>query len=365
MASPKTKLWPLEPHSRGKHLVLKNYLDAWFPILGSQHGRILFIDGFAGPGEYKDHEEGSPLIALRALKDHKARQIIKGEVVFNFIESEPDRVQHLRTLVEAWKPGLPASCIVEVIEGRFDETMAKVLDRLDADAKHLAPAFVMIDPFGVSGTPMDVVRRILRNPKAEIYASFMYEAINRFKTAPEFEHHLTDLFGGDAWRAGIGISDPIARRDFFYGLYIQQLRQAGATHVVHFDLYEQNRLVYAIFFATKSWVGADRMKQAIWKVAPFGEFAFHGTHSRQLTLGLQTVDYEPLKKVLRDEFEGKGWVRIERVLEFVGSDKTDYHTGHVKKGALVPMETAGQIEIDGTTRKKKRSYPKGTKLRFK
>lgn len=47
---PKNTLWPLEPHTRGKHLVLKHYLDAWFPILGSWSGRILFIDGFAGPG---------------------------------------------------------------------------------------------------------------------------------------------------------------------------------------------------------------------------------------------------------------------------------------------------------------------------
>jgi three-Cys-motif partner protein len=364
VVSPKTKLWPLEPHSRGKHLVLKNYLDAWFPILGSQHGRILFIDGFAGPGEYAAGEEGSPVIALRVLKAHKAKQIIKGEVVFSFIESDPGRAQHLRELVAGWKPGLPASCTIEVIEGRFDETMSKVLDRLDAEAKHLAPAFVMIDPFGVSGTPMDVVRRILRTPKAEIYASFMYEAINRFKTTPEFERHLTELFGTDAWRAGIDIHDPIARRDSFYDLYIRQLRQAGATHVVHFDLYEQNRLVYAIFFATKSWVGADRMKQAIWKVAPFGEFAFHGTHSAQLTLGLESVDFKPLKDALRGEFKGKGWVPIQRVIEFVGSDKTDYHTGHVKRGALVPMEVAGEIEVDETTRKRKRSYPAGTKLRF-
>ena len=71
---PKTPLWPLEPHTRGKHLVLKSYLDAWFPIMGSWNGRILFIDGFAGPGEYEGGEEGSPLIALRSLKDHHAQR---------------------------------------------------------------------------------------------------------------------------------------------------------------------------------------------------------------------------------------------------------------------------------------------------
>jgi three-Cys-motif partner protein len=72
---PKDTLWPLDPHTLGKHLVLKAYLDAWFPIMGRWNGRILFIDGFAGPGEYKNGERGSPLIALKSLMDH-ARGIL-------------------------------------------------------------------------------------------------------------------------------------------------------------------------------------------------------------------------------------------------------------------------------------------------
>lgn len=235
MPTPATILWPLEPHSKAKHLVLRNYLDAWLPILGSVSGRLLFVDGFAGPGEYYGGEEGSPLIALRAFAEHKAKHIIKAEVRFIFIESDHARVEHLRQVVEPWRRRLPAPSAVDIIEGKFDETMAEALDSLDAQAERLAPAFVMIDPFGVSGTPMRIVRRILSNPKAEIYASFMYEAINRFKATPEFERHLTDLFGCEDWRAGIDIEAPVARRDFFYGLYERQLRQAGAQHVVHFE----------------------------------------------------------------------------------------------------------------------------------
>jgi len=317
VTTPRTTLWPLESHSRAKHLVLRSYLNGWFPILGSWNGRILFIDGFAGPGKYAGGEDGSPLIALKALREHKAKGLIKGEVVFVFIESDPERAEHLRGLIDSLRPSLPASCRIDVVHGRFDETMTDVLDSLDARANRLAPAFVMIDPFGVSGTPMSVLWRIFRNSKAEIYASFMYEAINRFKATPEFEEHLTALFGCDTWRDGIDIGDPTTRKNFFYGLYEQQLRGAGARYVVHFDLYEKNRLVYAIFFATKHSKGADLIKQAIWKIAPFGDFAFHGTHATQLTLGLETADYEPLKQALRGAFGGKGWVRIEKVAEFV------------------------------------------------
>ena len=35
---PRTTTWPLEQHTRGKHMVLKNYMGAWLPILTSWSG---------------------------------------------------------------------------------------------------------------------------------------------------------------------------------------------------------------------------------------------------------------------------------------------------------------------------------------
>jgi len=359
--TPQATIWPLDPHTEGKHKVLRRYLEAWFAILGSKSGRIAFFDGFAGPGQYKGGEEGSPLIALRVLQEHRAK--LKAEVHFWFIEKDPDRAAHLKSLVEARKPSLPPRCHVTVVRGAFDATMNKVFDTIDARGTKLAPAFVMVDPFGVSGTPMSVISRILRGNKGEVYVSFMYRDINRFRAAPQFEEHLTSLFGTDEWKNGIPLKGA-ARKDFFYGLYEGQLRKGGAQHVLHYDLYEGNRLVYAIFFATRHWKGADRMKEAIWKVARFGDFAFHGTRSTQLTLGFETIDYSPLRKALQEHYKGKGWVTIEQVMEFVGSDQTDFHTGQLKTPVLAPMEDEGLIEVDPKTRKIKRRYPDGTKLRF-
>jgi three-Cys-motif partner protein len=358
---PKGIVWSLEPHTKGKHEVLRHYLEAWFPILGFTQGRIVFIDGFAGPGLYTGGEKGSPLIALDVFRQHQAK--FKAEVQFGFIEKDPKRAAHLKALIDELRPSLPKTCAVDVLPGAFDDTMTSVLDILDTQGKKLAPAFVMVDPFGVSDTPMAVIKRILRGDKSEVYVSFMYRDINRFKATKEFVKPLTDLFGTDEWRKGIDLEGE-ARKDSFYGLYESQLRKAGAKHVLHFDLYEGNQLVYAIFFATRHWLGADRMKQAIWKVDRFGDFSFHGTHSTQLTLGLDIVDYAPLRKALQDRFRGKGFVTIDRVAEFVGSDQTDFHTGQLKKPILVPMETEKLIEVDPKTRKKQRTYPAGTKLRF-
>lgn len=362
--NPRDVLWRLDPHTRGKHEVLKRYLGAWFPILGSGAGRILFIDGFAGPGEYAGGEPGSPIIALNTFLDHSSRHVVRAEVSFLFIEKDPARAANLERLLDEYRPKLPERCEIRVHQGAFDASMNAVLDQLESSRAELAPALVMVDPFGVSDTPMSVIRRILANSRCEVYVSFMYEAIGRFRTTPEFAPHLDQLFGSPGWRKGINIEDSVARKEFFYGLYERQLLEAGARQVVRFELYHGSRLVYAIFFATQSTTGSDRMKQAIWKVAPFGDFAFRGTHSAQLVLGVDTPDFRPLRAMLQERFGGEGWVSVNQVEEFVSSDQTDFHRTQLRVGALKPMEKTGETEIDDSTRKKRFTYPAGTQLRF-
>jgi three-Cys-motif partner protein len=344
--------------------VLKRYIDAWFPVLGSWNVRILFIDGFAGPGQYVGGEPGSPIIALDALLNHTAGNVISAELGFIFIEKDEDRAAHLSGLVATRKPKLPKKCWAEVVVGSFESEMTRLLGDLEVQQKKLAPSFVMVDPFGVSGIPMSVLKRILQNSRCELYVSFMYESINRFIGHPAFESHLDAMFGCEDWREAIAIDDSEQRKRKIYNLYGSQLKAAGARQVVHFDVYEANRLVYAIFFATESPKGCDLMKQAIWKVAPFGNYAFRGSHSPQLGLGLQTTDFSALRKFVASEFRGKGWINVQAILEKVASDQCDYHTGQVKRGALKPMESDGALEVDKTTRNRRFTYPDGTRLKI-
>lgn len=85
---PLQQLWTKEEQTEGKHLVLKYYLDGWFPILGSSHRRILYIDGFAGPGEYSDGQPGSPLLALGCVKRHKREGKLKNVEIVCFFHGE-------------------------------------------------------------------------------------------------------------------------------------------------------------------------------------------------------------------------------------------------------------------------------------
>ena len=219
-------------------MVLQHYMGAWLPILTSWNGRVLFIDAFAGPGEYSGGEEGSPVIALRSLINHRAKNQIRSEVRYLFIEKDEDRCEHLNGALGRLNGELPSNCTYSVINSTFDQTLTEVLNYIDEQNSSLAPAFVMIDPFGVSGTPMSTIGRILSNPHSEVYVSLMYREMNRFLEHTSFAPHLDDLFGCSDWRDAINVVDSESRKKLLFDLYKNQLKERGAKYVVHFELYE-------------------------------------------------------------------------------------------------------------------------------
>lgn len=129
MSAPRTKLWPIEPHTRAKHEILRRYLEAWTAILGTINQPVIqYVDGFAGPGAYAGGEEGSPIIALKAALAHQARIPSSTKVRFLFIEENADRAAYLDSLVKAL--AVPANFEVKIVCGGFEEKFREiVLDR--------------------------------------------------------------------------------------------------------------------------------------------------------------------------------------------------------------------------------------------
>lgn len=339
-------------------------MAAWLPKMLHYPRRVLFIDGFAGPGEYIDGEDGSPIIALEALTSHSAFDKMQGEIIFVFIEKDQDRAKHLESVVEPYKERLSENCI-RIFNSPFSEKISEILDAYESSGQRFPPAFVMIDPFGVAHAPMSVIRRILSYPSTEVSFSFMYEAINRFGARPEFERHLDDLFGCKDWREGLSVPDQDSKRMFFYDLYEECLREAGAESVLRYELYKGEKPVYAIFFASQRLEGCEVMKDAMWKTSPSGSYQFKGAKAHQPLLGIDQIDFVPFRRELRGEFGPRGWVSIEEVQQYVRSDKTFYRTGHLKVKTLRPMETEGELEARSSNPNWRPGiYPPGTQLRF-
>jgi len=164
MAIPKDVTWSLDVHTIAKHEILRRYLQAWFPILGSHHKRIVYIDAFCGPGRCEGGQPGSPFVALDVAIKQRAQQ--DGEILFWFMDADAERIEHLNG--ELSTHTVPSHFKVKAQAGRFDTNLTKALDQLDAEHLRLAPMFAFVDPFGFSGVPLALISRLLANKRCEV-----------------------------------------------------------------------------------------------------------------------------------------------------------------------------------------------------
>ncbi len=282
MAKPMQSLWDIEPHTKAKHEILERYLDAWFPILATYNQRILYLDGFCGPGRYKGSEDGSPIIAIKKALNHFGR-LQNREISFIFIDERKDRIEHLKSEIASMK--IPANFSIYTEISEFEKTIGQILSDLKSKNLNLAPTFAFIDPFGFKGIPFIIVKELLSNPKTEIFINIMAEFINRFIEHPDAStrQHIVDLFG--TTQALQIIANGGNRLENLRQLYQTQL-QTCAKYVRYFEMQdEQGRVIYYLFFASQHPLGFVKMKEAFWKVDPESGFHFSDkTNPAQLIL---------------------------------------------------------------------------------
>jgi len=267
MAVPNTVTWEAEPHTVAKHAILQCYLEAWFPILASRHDRLIYLDGFAGPGRYSKGEDGSPVIALKVAANHQAE--LRSQLVFIFVEELMDRAAWLRDK-EIPALNLPQNFFVRVYQERFAQVLTSALDDLDAKGLTMAPTFAFIDPFGVSGLPFQLIRRLLKRPRCEAFITFMTSTVQRFVT--ELPEQVNELVGDPSAAEKIRTArDRVATARELY----ERSLLLAARHVRFFQMRDTNdRPIYDLFFATNSDKGHEKMKEAMWKVDATGSFKF-------------------------------------------------------------------------------------------
>lgn len=357
----RSALWNREPHTAAKHELLRKYLGAWFPILGGTRGRVVFLDGFAGPGVYQGGEPGSPIIALSALLDHSYfSRLSKCEFHFVFNELDPVRFDLLRSTLledERRRGGWPVNVKVTAA----NESFGSVARELASLGRQLAPTFAFIDPFGYRDLEMSVLADLLAAEHCELFCYFDYNSANRFATAGNVDDRFEALFGTTDFK-NAPAAGSAERGRFLISLFERQLvAVAKFTYVQSFAMRNRSgNLGNYLVFATRSLKGLDVMKQAMWKIDPSGEYAFSDKLAGQQVLFAESPDTSPLKRALMQTFGGQS-VRIEHLCEWVVA-KTPYHSGHVKRATLAGMESEGLLSAANRTRA--RTYPDGTIVTF-
>lgn len=189
-----------------KHGILSRYIKPWAAKVGStaEDKRVVYVDGYAGPGKYEDGTAGSPALILDTARDMPYRSID-----CHFVEKTRKSFGPLSSVIaDAQRDGV--SC--QAYRGRLDRHLDSILQ-----AAGKAPLFVFLDPFGLAIPFEDITGKIMggsRNrasgTKTEVLINFSSNAVRRIGAfldkdgdVPNRESTLGSMdraCGGSWWR---------------------------------------------------------------------------------------------------------------------------------------------------------------------
>lgn len=358
-------IWNKSPHTAAKHNILRKYVQAWSAILaqGSSDRRIIYIDGFAGPGEYIGGEDGSPILVLKSLKEHQLREKFRGtEFVNIFIEKNPKRCQNLEKVIEKRVKPLPNWIKYDIRCTEFNTEMKRILRSLESEGKNLAPCLCFVDPFGWNDIDYGVLSTIMKYEKAELLITFMAGYLERFVWDPVHIPSIKALYSNEQIEAIKENKDEenLVTKYFLENL-TKNIRNAGVIERLYnlsFAAYNNhNRLEYYLIYLTKNCKGIKAMKGAMFDSARDGSYKFSDFNfdPNQTTLVDYGQEYHWVEKASSDiymlllsEYGAGRRIAIPDVKSLIDC----YSNWLYKAGILSKLEEKNKIEVIAENRRR-------------
>lgn len=289
-----------QPAAVLKHGILRRYLHPFASKTGkfAPDQRVVYLDGYAGPGTYSDGTPGSPALAEEtAVKVASFRRL---ECIF----VEKDQGMYLK-LAEMLKPYDNWNAHHGVLDEKLDEVLGEVGQ---------APLFVFLDPFGLTIPFDDFVDKLLRRPQTtgaitEVLLNFSTRGLERnsghltsdkdYPAKQALVDRTDARLGGDWWH-GIWRENPPERNDLILSQYVERLRSSAgggwgrwtipvANHVDGDPMYH---LVFFTQHADGLWTFSQALSSAL---EEFHDFCYR-----------DRLDLDPLPE------REKRWVEVIR-----------------------------------------------------
>lgn len=309
-----TSPWEAKPHTLAKIEIVCRYVFLWFQILGRTgiSNRLVYIDGFAGPGTYSNYPDGSPVAALKAAQEAQETPgsgLSTKECRFLFIEKKPEFSESLKATVA--QMALPENFKWEVRTGEFADALAEIIGPIQQQRQTLAPTFAFLDPFGATGLPFKAVADILSFPTCEVLLNLDSDGIGRLLGVAEIEknrQHLTSLFGDDSWRQELDPRSPMAQLSaqvlVLYKKKLSLLPKVKYRFAFAMNSHD-SQLNYHLVFASQNPKGLEKMKEAMRAVDRSGAYSFSDDTAGHLLLPFNYDDPEPWAKRMQQALVGR------------------------------------------------------------
>lgn len=185
-----------------KHGILSRYPNVFASKAGRGYDRVVFLDGYAGPGKYDDGTPGSPLLFARAADKVSGFR----NVVGIYVEEDSDEFQMLKGV-------LGGRTGDHLFQGDLSSHLSEI-----ATISRGSPLFAFLDPFGTALDHNLLQSRLLKRPDrapVEVLLHISVSTVARLGglfrrrktdgialTAADEKSlaHLTRFVGGDWWQ---------------------------------------------------------------------------------------------------------------------------------------------------------------------
>lgn len=258
--------------TRVKHEILEKYLRSYLHVLKTRNKNLLFIDGFAGPGEYRNGSATQPGSPIRALSLIASNRDLAKRVTTIFIEKDRQLFEDLDARVKSFYFANPLIREPVCLNCDFRQGMETILKPFETNGSSLAPTFLFVDPCGVNGVYFDVLAKLMNFDKCEIFLFFNIDGLRRILGLGEGRGNtLAQFFGSDneAEELLVLIKDkaPVEKEDLIIARYYDIVkRDLRANFISGFRIEKEDRktVSHYLIHITKHELGFRIMKSIMW-----------------------------------------------------------------------------------------------------
>jgi len=360
--------WSADPHTLAKIELVGRYVGKWVSIVGRASafkGRnILLVDGFAGPGIYRDGEIGSPIAAIQAAS--KSMAIAKntgawqaGNIYFELVERSKAMCDSLQDQIDALE--LPEGIRVSVRRGAFEKELHGIRKTNPWAFQRSFPLFAFVDPFGAKGVPFSAIREILGSGTSELFLNLDADGIARiesYRTAGNTKL-LNDLFGDALWVDEIREATTFTERcRLIMSAYRSRLHQIpGVKYSFPFEVQQSIGLPdYFLLFATMHQRGIEKMKESMKEIGQDGSLRFCDAWNGQRSL-FRDDDPADWAMKLRKTFARDERVAWKEIVDFTLNETPFVNP----KAMLRVLDSSDLLEVTSSNpNRKQNTFPDGT-----
>jgi three-Cys-motif partner protein len=257
-------------HSEAKVRLLGEYLKRYLNIICNTPyvDRVNIYDIFCGEGIYANGGEGSPLVAMRQIKNLHYSQSAKNKSIpkidCHFNDNENSKTIKVREALSKKSLYYPTFGQLKFTNEDYIDIYQHLIKTLPELKAKKQKAFIFIDPYDYKHIKASQIKSLLANGNAEVLLWLPTQFMYRFATngTPEsLKDFITEIIPNFSEMNADNVWNFIHSLKHGFQEYIGK-----QSFVDTFTIQKDSRSVFCLFFFTSHIKGYEKMLEAKWEI---------------------------------------------------------------------------------------------------